>query len=393
MQKNNYPYLAMSLLKKSLIHHKKKPGDLIDNLLGEVASLENEVLFQTLSFGHLKFSTANIIKYLRGIHYFRIGKYKKALFEFRQIPEDSTFYSKSLFVIGMMFNYNERYESAQRSFQLCLKRLSPTDETEIRLSDKEATLRDMCEIAIPRVQYKLNTPDETYKLYEAIKIDSSRWPNALLEQSWLSYQNSNYSKSIAKALLLQKSEFNHLNLIESQILVVLNFYKNCYFDSLLSFSDHSIKLLNEQKEKFSNLKKAVWNLEDPYVKKRIAAMEGIQKEADRLKKVKETWVREAYLDMLESEYNLLREQATIFGKKKLENMVKSIENTKKDILAIKLKAVNKMKGYKQSPVAPQTKEKQQKNIVKWSFGKEFWPDEIKNIKTEFPNRCELIGEV
>ena len=425
LKTNNYEVLPLISLKKGFISKGKKGGDVIDQELDKFDPWETYILFFDLDQFQSELSRSEPIRYIRAKKLFERGSYKQAISEIRSMNKSSELYARSLFMLGLMFLYNNQFEAAINAFDGCKREFVNRSEKRSNPDIKSLDLfiADKCEIGMARTYFKKKDWEESIASYKKIQINSFDWPRSLLEMAWVFYKTKQYDKSFARNLTLENKAFSKFMLIENRLLTILNLYQNCYYKEALDLSTKTIQEYDSRLKSlssYSNLsKESEWKqfesdkIETPFIFYRKSLLKKVKEDIKKVKKLREGLIKETFLQELNSLEEKLTKDLNGFVKERITRKYKSIGRNMEDILAVKLSIINRIKldksneeninrlsdtklvktqnalGEKEKPKSSRKLKVNniKKDKVRWQFNNEYWPDEIEDIAITLDSRC------
>lgn len=397
LTKKEFKVLPYISLRRSFLSKDKSVGDVIDNYIKTNEDWEYVVFFDSLSDAELIKSELDSVRFVRARRFFSQGKYQEAIKEIRSMNKSSPVYARSLYLLGLMFLYNNQFDASKDAFRGCIRLFNKLNEN-VSPSVKEMNMFiiDKCQIAESRVLFKEKKFEEAKKSYKKIPLQSYQWPESLLELAWIYYLTEEPPKSFARNLTLENKSFYKFMFIENRLLAVLNLQKTCFYRQALDLATKTVEEYNlvlKDLSKYANLtEENRWKLfeqdviETPFVTLRKKIVSNIDSDLKKLKKLPETIVKETFIQELKKVREKIAADMNDFIKKLLKRKYLSISRNVEDLLAVKLSIINKMK-LEEGVGKKKVKRKKQEGKVKWKFNNEYWPDELEDVSVNLGSRC------
>lgn len=397
-----YEMIPLLTLKRAFQAAGKRPGDVVDTWLKKAQRWEQVILFSDLKEIELTKSEVDSIRFIRAKDLFGHGQYQKAIKEIRSMNKSSEVYSRSLYLLGLMFLYNSQYDAANDAFNGCVRLVNSfLEDTDPVRTQMNLFVKDKCQIAVSRVAFKQQKFEDAKDSYKKIPLESYEWPESLLELAWIYYLKQEYPKSFARNLTLENKAFSKFMFAENRLLTVMNLKQNCYFKQALDLATKTVDEYNIILKELSNYAKldtkSNWKVyekdvvETPFVLLRKNIIQKIDKDLKKLKKLADTSIRSTFEQELKQARKKLVIEMNSFVKRLLKRKYLSVSRNVEDLLAVKLSIINQMKltenkNEKKQSDKPKRKKKLE-NKVKWNFNNEYWPDELEDISINLVNRC------
>lgn len=398
LTKKEFKVIPFLTLKRSFISRDKTPNDIVDKFLREQSSWDQVIYFQNLSDLELNSSNIDAIRFIRAKKAFESGEYKKSIQEIRSMDKNGKIYYRSLYLLGLMFVFNNQYSAARDAFKGCVRNFEKLiDSDKKEQSEIAQFIIDKCQIAISRVYFKEQKFDDAIESYKKIPIESYEWPESLLELSWVYYVRKEYPRSFARNLTLENKSFSKFMLAENRLLAVLNLKQNCHLKQALDLVTKSADEYNNLLEQLKNYNSlddtSRWKLLEndkvntPYISQRKKILKNIEYDLKKLKKEPNTIVRNTFETELEKMEIRIREEMNAFVKKHLKRKYQSISRNIEDLIAVKLSIINEIKIEEKKDAKKVIDPNLGKDKVRWKFNNEYWPDELKDVSVNLVNRC------
>jgi tetratricopeptide (TPR) repeat protein len=394
--KKEYQMLPMVSLRRAFLSKDKQKGDTVDEYLKGKEKWEHVVFFNSLDDAELLKSDLDSVRFLRAKRFFSQGKYQEAIKEIRSMNKSSPVYGRSLYLLGLMFLYNNQFDASKDAFAGCIRLIKKLNENESGIErEMNLFIIDKCQIANSRVLFKEKKFEEAKESYKKIPLESYQWPESVLELSWIYYLEDKYPKSFARNLTLENKSFFKFMYIENRLLAVLNLQKSCFYKQALDLTTKTVEEYNlvlKDLSKYTKLEKENrWKLfeqdilETPFILLRKDMVSKIDKDLKKLKKLPPTIVKDTFDQELRKIRRTLVSDMNDYVKKLIKRKYLSISRNVEDLLAVKLSIINKMK-VKEAKTG-KVKRESQKGKVKWQFNNEYWPDELEDVSVNLGNKC------
>ena len=173
--KKEYKILPSLAIRRSFLSKDKENGDIIDNYIKENENWEHVILFDSLDEFFLKKTNLDSVRFIRAKRLFSKGKYQEAIKVIRSMNKGGHIYARSLYLLGLMFLYNNQYEASREAFRGCVRLFEKLNE---KLGEAKKQLNmfilDKCQIAESRVFFKeksLMMPKKVIKKYRFNRIN------------------------------------------------------------------------------------------------------------------------------------------------------------------------------------------------------------------------------
>lgn len=394
-----YKVLPLLTLKRSFQAASKVPNDVVDNWLKKSQTWEQVVLFSDLKEIELRKSDVDSIRFIRSKKNFEQGQYQKAIKEIRSMNKSSEVYNRSLYLLGLMFLYNNQYSAAHDAFNGCIRLTSKLlEDSNLLRTQMNLFIKDKCQIADSRVSFKEKKFDEAKEAYKKIPLESYEWPESLIELAWIFYLDKSYPKSFARNLTLENKAFSKFMYVENRLLAVMNLKRNCYHKQALDLATKTVdeyNLVLKDLSNYTSLEESnVWKvfekdiLETPFVVLRRKIISEIDMDLKNLVKLPETAIKDTFSSELQEARQKIVDDMNSYVKRLLKRKYLSISRNIEDLLAVKLSIINELKLNEKAKKKAKKKDvKKIDNRVKWKFNNEYWPDELEDISINLTSKC------
>lgn len=183
----------------------------------------------------------NHLYYLVGLSLFEDEKLSDARKYFSQVSPKSDLYLKSKYLEGVIFNKQGKLKSAVKSFRDVYREPVEANVDPATLAEIDG-LKDLALINIARIYYGIERFEESTKYYDLVARDSPHWADALFENSWATFMQSDLNKTLGLLLTVQSPFFSNDEFMpEAIVLRSLTFFNLCQYKevetTLLSFEE------------------------------------------------------------------------------------------------------------------------------------------------------------
>ncbi len=194
----------------------------------------------------------NHLYYLVGLSLFEDEKLSDARKYFSQVSPKSELYLKSKYLEGVIFNKQGKLKSAVKSFRDVYREPVEATADPAALAEFDG-LKDLALINIARIYYGIERFEESTKYYDLVERDSAHWGEALFENSWATFMQSDLNKTLGLLLTVQSPFFSNDEFIpEAIVLRSLTFFNLCQYKevetTLLSFEEKYRPMQTEIRE-------------------------------------------------------------------------------------------------------------------------------------------------
>jgi tetratricopeptide (TPR) repeat protein len=166
--------------------------------------------------------------YLVGRHLFDNVEYDAAIDMLMDVSRRSPEFAKSRYLAGVAHVANYDAKPAVKAYKAVLRMMASKQDSDGLTAD-EAALLDMTNLAMARVFYSTGQYDTSLKYYEVIGRDSSFWPVALFEASWVHFQADLHGRALGNLHTISSPFFGSFFFPEAQILSSVIFFYNCKY--------------------------------------------------------------------------------------------------------------------------------------------------------------------
>ncbi len=234
--KNKLYFSAIYFFKQAIFHSTKTSKALdrdIDTLINHVGLRQ----FEELPIDQLYKSQSAFLQFTLGKRYFQQKNFPLALKTLKHISKRHIIYPQTLQIAGAIWAKKNKSSRAIKTYKRCArianKYLKKFDEKHPRRKTLQF-VKNSCEIAIPRILYKARKYASSKRYYNAIPIESYKWPDQLFEMSWNAYQQKDYNTSIGKLLTFKSPILQDHYYPQADVLWAMGYYKMCYFDDMFA---------------------------------------------------------------------------------------------------------------------------------------------------------------
>jgi tetratricopeptide (TPR) repeat protein len=251
-------FSAVPFFKEALYLKDDVPSKTFDVYLERLIKNVGRASFKKFPVRYLKKSNAPAMKYILGTRYYKMGKYALAIDALDKIPTDNLHFPHALMLKGKILTILGKYESAFRIYNGCI------NHSKMKIYDsQEGThrmrmyqyIKDSCQIAIPRLHYKLKRFNTARTLYRAIPLESSKWPNVLLENAWANIQLKNFNRGVGSLMTLRAPLISNYFFPEGPLLTCISYYQLCLYKDLLKTVSDFLEYYKPEGRRFVDILK------------------------------------------------------------------------------------------------------------------------------------------
>ena len=156
----------------------------------------------------------------QGIEAFYDKNYSKARAAFRKVPAGSSYYTKSLFYLGILANMDKLYGRAISYFM----KVKSNADTEWQ--------QESANINIARVHYEAKRYRQALRFYAEIPRESDNWLQALFEGAWAFFLMKKYNNTLGNIHTFHSPFFINRFYPETYVLQAITFLSLCRYDNV-----------------------------------------------------------------------------------------------------------------------------------------------------------------
>jgi tetratricopeptide (TPR) repeat protein len=378
----------------------------------------------------------NIGPEFRKQYAFRIGRYlfnqanpDDAIRLLSDIERTDPHYAEAKYIQGVSHVSNYDAKPAVDVFKKLLEFLVEKSQTSA-LSKKYRKIRELAWMGMARVFYSTGDYQTSLKYFRKIPRDSVRWPKALLEMSWAYFQTDNFNRALGNLHTLNSPYFKGEHMPEAPILSAVIYFYNCRYERVRRELDNFDyyyqpikKRVNELLGRYSQPSKMYDFVKrvragdaqldedierlvekafsDREVGNALELVETIQQERKQLQSMPADWKSSALGSTLLQEIALAKSFALNdikkLSKKRLERIVKEIENLEVDKQEILYEVARAEKGNIETEVKAGMRVEAQKKVDRvkasdehfhWRFSGPYWRDELGRYRFSVTSKCQ-----
>ncbi len=227
-------YFSAALTKLLALTKETKDESIIFNVL------------QTIDINQFPPKFRNELIYMRGKRLYYEGNYEGAQKEFMQVAEDSAFYAKSLYFIGIIQVIRKEYAQAKRTFD----KIMALPETYSDFGEA-SKVKEMSKLALGQLYYKAGFEakrdkyaiiSKAIKYYDMVnRNDEDQWFEALFEKTWASTLLDRYNTALGTILTLNSPFFAHQFVPEVNLIEAITWYRLCKWPEARSTVSHFLE--------------------------------------------------------------------------------------------------------------------------------------------------------
>ncbi len=159
------------------------------------------------------------MEYALGKYFYFRGLLDRAMQVFAAIPLSSEYGNQARYFTGVINVKNGRLKEALRIFDEGVRRMDGLETKEKPLRGKDREIRDMFIMALARLYYHNDDPDNAIKYYSRISRRSEQFEHALYELAWAYLKAWEFYRAIKSLELLALAAPDSRYVAESKILV------------------------------------------------------------------------------------------------------------------------------------------------------------------------------
>lgn len=371
----------------------------------------------------------NELYYLLGKHFYRRGKFDKAIELFQTVSDDSPFYVKSKFFEGVTYVREYKGKPAVDAFKALL--VIGRERQRYRKIYGESEIDQFEELArlqLARVFYSTQQYDTSIRYYEKIHQDSPDWANTLFEASWAYFMKTNFSKALGNVHTLNAPYFEREFFPESMLLAAVIYFEYCLYDQALEmvaeynaryrplrkaltellkkfddnaeFYAYTVQIMNDKAgldEDTARLVKGA--LSDRTLRKTFSWVEELDRELEALDKADQAWKQTKVATDVLTELTLQKSEAEADAGKLARERIKRLESELRQLsndgTKIRIETLEASAGKISAEAAgaqisgdnkPEPIVVDDEHFV-WKFNGEYWKDELGFYRFKIRSRC------
>ena len=275
--------------------------------------------------------------FLVGRSLFNQGNFAQAQDLLKRVRPNSKNFVKARYIMGVNSVGQYDAKSALQSFKEVL-RVLVTRKDEGKLKPEEVELLNQTYLGMARVFYSTGAYDKSLKYFDKVPRKSSLWGKSLFESSWAHFQRDEYNKALGNLHSLSSPFFAKSYFPEAPILSAVLFFYNCKYprvkyvleefeysymplkgeiDEVLSKNEEGSQMYqwltklragdSDEDEKLARILAA--SLDDKQVLRRLALVESIDAEENKIKGMTSQWRTSGLGSALKQETLIARELA------------------------------------------------------------------------------------
>jgi len=369
------------------------------------------------------------------------GLLNDAIFFLGHVDENSELYPKARFIEGVTFVRQYDGKQAVESFKHILRWVkaqpNPTPDN-LRMEEKAIASLGRVFYQVghnlwvdgerPKAVSSWNTAIKYYALFDQ---SSEIWLDSLFEASWTYYRVDNFNKSLGLLHTLNSPFFNDEYYPEAMLLQAQIYFTNCHYDRVMYILEEFKELYPPLKERlesqltnliqpedvfkfllelregtgeFDPTTKQVVNaaLQDRELSRMLAYIDMLDAEIAQIKNAEKGWSSHPLAKSLIQDIEFTREFASAtagnMAKSRLERVVDELSDLINKSLDIEIETTEKFAGMAEQlgadPASRQEFEKEINQMMAaddehlfWTFGGEYWRDELGYYWYYLTSRC------
>lgn len=232
MEKMELFYSASMYLSRIVRRGDHKSNPYFRKSLVNLGKINNEInlgqshivqLFKTkISYASIPGIARGFYFYYKGVESFEDRQYKSAQGFFKRVQQESHYYIKSLFYLGVIANISGQSEEGLAYFKK-VKNLSSE-------SENPEWLREQADLNIARIHYEMKNYREAISHYSEIPRQSDNWLQALFEAAWAFFLMEKANNTLGNIHTLHSPFFMNRFFPESTVLQSITFLRLCRYD-------------------------------------------------------------------------------------------------------------------------------------------------------------------
>ena len=174
----------------------------------------------------------NHLHYLLGVQYYNDQELSLARENFGKVSSKSSFYLKSRYIEGVIFNEQEKYKSAVRAFRDVYR-----EDMDIYNDPRELltvnNLKDLSLINIASIYYGIERYGESSSYYQKVDRRSDYWAESLFRDGWSHFMVGDLNVTLGKILTVESPFYSDTQFIpEATILKALTYFNLCEYNQV-----------------------------------------------------------------------------------------------------------------------------------------------------------------
>lgn len=412
-------YSLMPIAKEILARNPENVSGL-DNAMEEVILSVGSRNFQGFSVEQLSKHRFNVVHYIIGRKYFQQGKWDQAELSFKKVSSSSRFYAMALQAMATLAVQNKQEEKAQILFNKCSELATKQAAKYDGLVAKQYNFVSyQCVIGKARVIYGMKKLKEAELSYMSLSKKSYLWPTILVEESWNSYQQKAYNRSLGKVSTYKAPQLRYAYRPEVDVVRAMSYLEMCLYEDatqtvnsfyklyepLAKYLEGTLTRYTKDTVYYYNLAKTGVNQEGPY----DDFIKGTLKDPDTYllnenltnsyieAKTIQSKFRGKSRDILESTIVDYQEsQRMMLGRlirTKFKKFSVDVREALQDMSYIKLEILGRKKSalYQGKEIAGKRGDveylKKTRAQYFWNFRNEFWADELGDYVFALASEC------
>jgi len=186
--------------------------------------------------------------YYLGVEAFNEKKFEIAAGYFKRVPQNSPYYLKAQFHLGVVANRSGSHARALRYFESVRAGAGNSE-------DENKWLLENTNLNIARVYYETKRFREALQYYAQIPRESDNWLEAIFESSWGFFLMQKHNNTLGNIHTLHSPFFDRRFYPESYILQAITYLRLCRYDevkkSMVQFRDRYKPVFQDMKNLLS----------------------------------------------------------------------------------------------------------------------------------------------
>lgn len=412
-------YALLPIAKEILTREPVQVAGLEKSLEG-VALIVGSRNFQGFPDEQLVKHKYDFVYYVLGRKNFLKSDYEKSESFLKKVSAKNDFYPMAVQVLATIAAIKKQEEKAQLLFDKCEKLAQEKiKDFEKPITDQYKYLSQQCLMGKARVLYGMKKNKEAESSYMELSKKSFLWPNILYEESWNSFEQKAYNRSLGKVATYKAPQLRYAYRPDVDVVRAMSYLEMCLYedasetvDSFYKIYEPIAKYLEGTLAKYTkdpqyyfNLSLAGFNKEGPlndfisgalkepdthYISENIARAKNEynfiqQKFKGRAQDVLESTI----IDYQESQKDLLGRLI----RTKFKKFATDIREALQDMSFIKLEILGRKKTaiYQGKDIKGKRGDveylKRNRSQYFWTFKKEFWADELGDYVFALASEC------
>lgn len=222
-------YSLMSIAKEILT---REPASLngLEDAMEEIVLVVGSKNFQGFSIEQLSKHRFNFVHYIIARKYFQAGQLDKAENSFKRVNSSSRFYAMTIQALATIAALNKQQEKAQLLFDRCSVLANKKAEASTGSASKQYQFVNyQCVMGKARVIYGMRKYKEAEAVYMTLSKKSYLWPVILVEESWNSYQQKAYNRSLGKVSTYRAPQLRYAYKPEVDVVRAMSYLEMCLY--------------------------------------------------------------------------------------------------------------------------------------------------------------------